>query len=89
MILKRKNSLKIMTKDNNQNKQLTELSDQELENVNGGINVREKWSLTGSNTPLFIVDGVQSGNPAAGIGGAACPDSEKDEFGKCPQINID
>ena len=57
-----------------QKKQLTELSDEELKNVNGGI-----------NAALFFVNGVQSGDLAAGIGGGACPDSEKDEFGKCPQ----
>ena len=54
-----------------QKKQFTELSDEELKNVNGGINA-------GS----YI---VQSGDLAAGIGGGACPDSEKDKFGKCPQ----
>ena len=61
-----------------QKKQFTELSDEELKNVNGGI-----------NAALFFVNGVQSGDPAAGIGGAACPDSEKDKFGKCiPEFTV-
>ena len=59
-------------------KQFRQLSDEELKNVNGGINA-------GSYMPLFF---VQSGDLAAGIGDGACPDSEKDKFGKCPQINI-
>ena len=57
-----------------QEKKFTELSDEELKNVNGGI-----------NAALFFVNGVQSGDLAAGIGGGTCPDSEKDKFGKCPQ----
>ena len=57
-----------------QNKQFTELSDEELKNVNGGI-----------NAALFFGNGVQSGDHAAGIGRGTCPDSEKDKFGKCPQ----
>lgn len=69
-----------------QNKQFTELSDEDLKQVNGGV--RGGGSITQSNEPLYIVAGFPiSGNPAAGIGGVACPDSEKDEFGKCPQIN--
>ena len=58
-----------------QKEQFTELSDEELKNVNGGINA-------GSHMPLLF---VQSGDLAAGIGGGTCPDSEKDKFGKCPQ----
>ena len=57
-----------------QEKKFRELPDEELKLVNGGI-----------NAALFFVNGVQSGDLAAGIGGAACPDSEKDKFGKCPQ----
>ena len=57
-----------------QEKKFRELSDEELKNVNGGI-----------NAALFFINGVQSGDLAAGIGGGACPDSEKDKFGKCPQ----
>ena len=59
-------------------KQFTELSDEELKNVNGGI-------IAGSYIPSFF---VQGGDLAAGIGDGACPDSEKDKFSKCPQINI-
>ena len=62
-------------------KQFTELSDEELKNVNGGINA-------GPYIPIFFGNGVQSGDLAAGIGGGTCPDSEKDKFGNCPQINI-
>ena len=62
-----------------QKKQFTELSDEELKNVNGGINA-------GSYMPLFF---VQSGDLAAGIGDGACPDSEKDKFGKCiPEFTV-
>ena len=64
-----------------QKEQFTEVSDEDLKNVNGGINAA--FSM-----PLFFGNGVQSGDLAAGIGGGACPDSEKDKFGKCPQINI-
>ena len=55
-------------------KKFRQLSDEELKNVNGG-----------NNAALFFRNGVQSGVRAAGIGDGACPDSEKDEFGKCPQ----
>ena len=64
-----------------QKKQFTVLPDEELKNVNGGIN--EAFSM-----PFGFGNGVQSGDLAAGIGGGTCPDSEKDKFGKCPQINI-
>ena len=53
-------------------KKFRQLSDEDLEKVNGGINA-------GSYMPLFF---VQSGDLAAGIGDGACPDSEKDKFGK-------
>ena len=63
-------------------KQFTVLSDEELKNVNGGIN--EAFSM-----PFGFGNGVQSGDLAAGIGGGACPDSEKDEFGKCkPEFTV-
>ena len=59
-------------------KKFRQLSDEELENVNGGI-----------NAALFFVNGVQSGDLAAGIGGGTCPDSEKDKFGKCiPEFTV-
>ena len=61
-----------------QSKQFTELSDEELKNVNGGNNAD-------SYMPLVFYNVVQSGDLAAGIGDGACPDSEKDKFGKCPQ----
>ena len=60
-----------------QKKQFTELSDEELKNVNGGINA--------AFSTHFFYNDVLSGDLAAGIGGGTCPDSEKDKFGKCPQ----
>ena len=77
-----------MNTDNNQKKQLTELSDEDLKKVNGGV--RGGGSITQSNEPLNIVAGIPiSGNPAAGIGGGTCPDSEKDKFGNCiPEFTV-
>ena len=51
-------------------KKFRELSDEELKNVNGGINV-------GPYIPLFFYNDVLSGG--------ACPDGMKDENGNCPQ----
>ena len=71
-----------------ENKQFTELSDEDLKQVTGGV--RGGGSITQSNEPPCIVAGLPiSGNPAAGIGGGACPDSEKDKFGKCiPEFTV-
>ena len=67
-----------MKSQESQEKKFRQLSDEELEKVNGGINAA-------SYMPLVFYNVVQSGDFAAGIGDGACPDSEKDKFGKCPQ----
>lgn len=75
-----------MTKDN-KNKQFTELSEEDLKNVNGGlstgcevggsskIRVRGAGTLTSSTDPLYIVDGVAADEKlTAGFGGGIEPD---------------
>ena len=57
------------TTDNNQKKQLTELSDEDLKQVNGGTS--RKKAVTGS------VASVSAKN--------LCLDNLKDENGNCPQ----
>ena len=60
-----------MNTDNNQNKQLTELSDEELKQVNGGT----ASSAIAIKAKLGAVD----------IELEQCPGGEMDVNGKCPQ----
>ena len=57
-------------------KKFRELSDEELKQVTGG----------GPNNISAFIGGAIGGSLFIGM--LTCPDSEKDENGNCPQINI-